>query len=68
MFCEKILDSIDEFEEIYLDFIAEKQVFYAELPHRLTRHQFSTTKAIASFGMVEGVTLWNSEEKVIAAN
>jgi hypothetical protein len=53
---EKIPDTIDEFEEIYLDFIAEKQVFYAELPHRLTRHQFSTTKAIASFGRVEGVT------------
>ena len=53
---EKIPDTIDEFEEIYLDFIAEKQVFYAELPHRLTRHQFSTTKAIASFGKVEGVT------------
>ena len=53
---EKMPDTIDEFEEIYLDFIAEKQVFYAELPHRLTRHQFSTTKAIASFGKVEGVT------------
>jgi hypothetical protein len=43
-------------EEIYLDFIAEKRVFYAELPQRLTKHQFSTTKAIASLGKVEGVT------------
>jgi len=53
---EKIPGTIGEFEEIYLDFISEKQVFYAELPQRLTRHQFSTTKAIASIGKVEGVT------------
>ncbi len=53
---EKIPESIEAFEEIYLDFIAEKQVFYAELPHRLTKHQFSTTKAIASYGKVKGVT------------
>ncbi len=48
--------TIDEFEKIYIDFISEKQVFYAELPHRLTKHQFSTTKAIASLGKVGGVT------------
>ena len=48
--------TIEEFEKIYIDFISEKQVFYAELPHRLTKHQFSTTKAIASLGKAEGVT------------
>lgn len=53
---EKVPYTIEEFEEIYFDFIAEKHVFYAELPHRLTKHQFSTTKAIASMGKVEGVT------------
>jgi uncharacterized protein len=36
--------------------ILEKQVFYTELPHRLTRHQFSTTRAIASLGKAEGLT------------
>ncbi|MFO7671644.1 MAG: ATP-binding protein [Bacteroidales bacterium] len=49
-------ETTNEFEKIYLDFISEKQVFYAELPNRLTRHQFSTTKAIACLGKVEGVT------------
>lgn len=48
--------TIVEFEKIFLDFILEKQVFYAELPRRLTRHQFSTTKAIASLGKAEGIT------------
>ena len=53
---QRIPETINEFEEIYLDFIAEKQVFYAELPHRLTRHQFSITKTIASYGKVVSVT------------
>ncbi len=53
---EKVPYTIDEFEEIYIEFIAEKQVFYAELPNRLTKHQFATTKAIARIGKVEGVT------------
>lgn len=53
---EKVPYTIDDFEEVYLDFLAEKQVFYAELPQRLTRHQFSTTKAIAGLGKVQGVT------------
>ncbi len=53
---QKLPETIEAFEEIYLEFIAEKRVFYAELPHRLTRHQFSTTKAIAGYGKIEGVT------------
>jgi len=53
---DKIPETIEAFEDIYRDFIAEKQVFYTELPHRLTKHQFSTTKAVASYGKVEGVT------------
>ena len=48
--------TIDEFEKINMDFISEKKVFYAELAHRLTRHQFSTTKAIACKGKAGGVT------------
>jgi len=48
--------TVEEFEKIYIDFISEKQVFYAELPHRLTKHQFTTTKAIASLGKAKGLT------------
>jgi uncharacterized protein len=52
----RVPETIDQFEEVFRDFIAEKKVFYAELPVRLTRHQFNTVKAIADRGKVDGVT------------
>ena len=53
---DHIPDTIEKFEEIYHDFIAEKKVFYTELPQRLTRHQFNMTKAIAKYGKIESIT------------
>jgi AAA+ ATPase superfamily predicted ATPase len=60
---DRIPDTIEEFEKIYHDFIAEKKVFYAELPQRLTRHQFNMTKAIARLGKIEGITTREFMEK-----
>lgn len=49
-------ESIAEFERLYLEFIAEKRVFYSELPQRLTKHQFTTVKAFARKGDVKRPT------------
>jgi AAA+ ATPase superfamily predicted ATPase len=44
--------SINEFEGLYMEYISEKQVFYSELPHQLTKSQFSTLKAFSRAGAV----------------
>lgn len=53
---EKIPSSIAEFNRVYREFILEKNVFYSELPERLTKQQFSLVKGIAKSGVVENPT------------
>ena len=52
----KSLDSIAKFDQLYLDYLLEKKVFYAELPQRLTKQQFKCVKAFAKAGLVHAPT------------
>jgi hypothetical protein len=48
--------SISEFDALYRDFVLEKNVFYSELPERLTKQQFSVLKGFAKSGLVRNPT------------
>ena len=52
----KSIISIKEFEQLYLDYLLEKKVFYAELPQRLTKQQFKCVKAFAKIGLIHAPT------------
>jgi len=49
----KAPSSISDFDRIYLDYLLEKKVFYAELPQLFTTQQFSVIKAFAQCGEVK---------------
>jgi len=48
--------NIDEFNNIYREYISEKRVFYSELPERLTKQQFAAVKSFAMLGKVASPT------------
>jgi len=59
--------TIADFDLLYLSFLEEKYVFYAEVPNRMTVKQFATLKVIASEGVTISPTSASFLEKVPAA-
>ena len=53
---QTVLNTWKDFTEVYYPFLLEKEVFYQELPERITPQQFKVTKAIAKVGLVKEPT------------
>lgn len=52
----KIPNSISDFDKIYKEYIAEKSVFYDEIPQKFTIPQFNTIKAFGQIGQLRSPT------------
>lgn len=50
---DSLPENIKEFEIIYFEYLEEKQVYYSELPDRLTKQQFMCLKAFAKMNIVK---------------
>jgi len=48
--------NVEEFEKTLISYILEKEVFYSELPERLTRQQFEVVKGFGKTGYVKSPT------------
>lgn len=59
---ETLPATISDFEILFREFILEKNVFYSELPERLTKQQFSVLKGVAKSRIVENPTSANFME------